>query len=47
MPSDGAPGLSLQGARALARMLRGAAEVRPGGVVEAVAWDRARRVLLR
>ena len=36
-PPDGSPGLSLQGARALARMLRGAAEARHGRVVEAVA----------
>ncbi len=36
-PPDGSPGLSLQGARALARMLRGAAETRHGRVLEAVA----------
>ena len=35
-PPDGSSGLSLQGARALARMLRSAAEARHGRVVEAV-----------
>lgn len=36
-PPDGSPELSLQGARALARMLRSAAEARHGRVVDAVA----------
>lgn len=36
-PPDGSMGLSLQGARALARMLRGAAEARHSRVVDAVA----------
>ena len=36
-PPDGSPGLSLQGARALARMLRSAAEARHGRVLDVVA----------
>ncbi len=39
-PPDGSPGLSLTGARALARALRAAAEIRQQRVIEAVGRDR-------